>query len=200
MIHLQPSRRPADYPGAAQSGTEGFKGAYPGDKPPNRHNSMGVHRLMSIARKTLIRGYLIAEYRIEIGPGSTAGVKVAVVNREGQLDGGDGAQSRGRSDAAEQVIAQRGAGADLGKLRGADRNTVVDTGEGHERLLADARYIPGNHQIRGRHHEQIECSNPDRFKTLGKNQSTLGTALTKSSSSDVREPGAGFECDRRCLR
>lgn len=173
-------------------------GAYPGNTPLNQ-----VHRLMSIARKILIRGYLIAEYRIEIGPGSTAGIKVAVVNREGQLDGGDGARSLFHGAgcaAAEQVIAQREVGANLGKLRGTDRNTVVDTGEGHERLLADARYIPGNHQIRGRHHELIECSNPDRFQTLGKNQSTLGTGLTKSSSSDVREPGAGFECDRRCLR
>ena len=34
MIHLQPSRRP-DYPGAAEGGTEGFKGAYPGGKPLN---------------------------------------------------------------------------------------------------------------------------------------------------------------------
>ena len=39
---FQPSRRP-DYPGAAEGGTEGFKGAYPGDKPLNRHNSMGAH-------------------------------------------------------------------------------------------------------------------------------------------------------------
>ena len=44
MIHLQPVRR-ADYPGAAEGGTEGFKGAYPGDKPLNRYNSMGAHLL-----------------------------------------------------------------------------------------------------------------------------------------------------------
>ena len=98
MIHLQPSRRPVRQLApagrmlqASEGGTEDLKGVYPGDKPLNRHNSMGVHRLMSIARKILIRGYLIAEYRIEIGPGSTAGVKVAVVNLKGQLDGGDGA-------------------------------------------------------------------------------------------------------------
>ena len=145
MIHLQPSRRP-DYPGAAEGGTEDFKGAYPGDKPLNRHNSMEAHPLrMRITRKGLIAvrrcGYLAAEYRIEIGPGSTAGVKVAVVHRRRQLDRGDGAQSRFRGGwvAAEQVIAQRRGGADLGKLRGADRNTVVDTVERHERLLADAR-------------------------------------------------------------
>ena len=76
---------------AAEGGTEYLEWAYPGDKPLNRHNSMGAHPLMSIARKILIRGYLTAEYRIEIGPGSTAGVKVAVVNLKGQLDGGDGA-------------------------------------------------------------------------------------------------------------
>ena len=63
---------------------------------------MGAHpSRMRIAIEALIAvrrcGYLAAEYRIEIGPGSTAGIKVAVVNRQGQLDGGDGAQSRGRS-------------------------------------------------------------------------------------------------------
>ena len=70
---------------AAEGGTEDLKGAYPGDKPLNRHNSMGAHPLMSIARKILIRGYLAAEYRRAFGRG------IAVIHRRRQLDGGDGA-------------------------------------------------------------------------------------------------------------
>ena len=120
MIHLQLSRR-ADYSAAAEGGTEGFKGAYPGDKPLNRHNPMGAHPLrMRIAIEVLIAvrrcRNLAAEYRIEIGP------KVAVVNLKGQLDGGDGAQPCADTAAAgaaftEQVPTQPGVGRILGEVR-----------------------------------------------------------------------------------
>ena len=148
---------------------------------------------MGIPREILIRGYLAAEYRRALGRG------IAVVNRRRQLARGDGARSRvGTAPGdAEQVIAQRGVDANLGKVRGADRNTVVDTFEGRERPLADARYVPGNHQIGGRRDELLERLRPDRGKTLGKNQGSFGTTGSKRPLSDGRELGAGFKCDRR---